>query len=199
MNTSHSVFIKRLRMQVDLSGIAQWLDSFRPEIAAQSNSSREQGQVVWLPWHSKLIGAHAQAKWESFRHEMDGSVFACLADREGCRQLMRDLAGRTDFVPEATWLAILRDEQGNEQPLATIQGLLANHGYGSIQNIGVIPSWRGRGLGKELLRRCLSGYRDNGCRSVSLEVTTHNLAAIRLYESVGFRVIETVFKYCYLY
>lgn len=199
MNTSHSVFIKRLRMQVDLGGIAKWLDSARPEVVAQSDSSRGRGQVVWLPWHSKLIGGHAQAKWESFRHEMDGSVFACLADREGCRQLMRDLAGRTDFVPEATWLAIFRDEQGNEQPLATIQGLLANHGYGSIQNIGVIPSWRGRGLGKELLRRCLSGYRDNGCRSVSLEVTTHNFAAIRLYESVGFRVIETVFKYCYLY
>lgn len=199
MNTSHSVFIKRLRMQVDLSGIAQWLDSVRPEVVVPSDSSVGLGQVVWMPWHSRLIGPHAQAKWESFRQEMDGSVFACLADREGCRQLMRDLSGRSDFVPEATWLAMLRDEQGNEQPIATIQGLRSSPSYGSIQNIGVIPSWRGKGLGKELIRRCLSGYRDNGCRHVSLEVTTHNLAAIRLYESVGFQVIETVFKYCYLY
>ena len=80
----------------------------------------------------------------------------------------------------------------------TIQGLRVGPVLGAIQNIGVVPDWRGRGLGKELIRRALGGFLDTGCRTVSLEVTTHNLSAIGLYQSVGFEIAETVFKYCYL-
>jgi ribosomal protein S18 acetylase RimI-like enzyme len=206
MNHSNSVFIKRFRMKIELDGIAKWLDEARPasaepvaaELASAEPTSAE-SPVQWLPWNHRLSGHHAHAKWESFRNEMDASVFACLADREGCRQLMRDLSHRADFVPEATWLAIGKNEAGLDTPLATIQGLRSGPVQGSIQNIGVVPNWRGRGLGNELIRRCLAGFRDTGCRNVTLEVTTHNLAAIRLYESVGFRSVQTVFKYCYLY
>jgi len=201
MNHSNSVFIKRFRMKIELDAIAKWLDESRPcgDGAYGAQAYGAELSMQWLPWNHRLSGHHAHAKWESFRNEMDGSVFACLADREGCRQLMRDLSHRADFVPEATWLAMGKNEAGLDTPLATIQGLRSGPVQGSIQNIGVVPNWRGRGLGKELIRRCLVGFRETGCRNVTLEVTTHNLAAIRLYESVGFRSVQTVFKYCYLY
>lgn len=176
-----SVFFKRYRLRIDLP-------SRIPERSIRDD-------VSFLPWHPKHLGMHALAKWESFRNEMDGSVFPCLADREGCRQLMRDIVAKNSFMPEATWLAVEGHGTEWEAPLGTIQGLRTGPIVGAIQNIGVVPAARGRGIGRELIRRSLLGFQAAGCRNVTLEVTVHNLSAIKLYRSVGFERIETVFKY----
>jgi ribosomal protein S18 acetylase RimI-like enzyme len=84
---------------------------------------------------------------------------------------------------------------GKDKGVGTIQGLRSGPGHGAIQNIGVVEAWRGRGVGKELIRRALRGFYLTGCRMVTLEVTTHNFRAIELYESVGFTTIETLYKY----
>lgn len=170
--------------------------SVPPSSSSASSVASEAGKAVeWLPWHPRLVGLHALAKWESFRYEMDGNVFPCLADREGCRQLMRDIAAKPNFVPEATWLAIAYPGAMNESVVGTIQGLRTSPLIGAIQNIGVVPAWRGHGIGRELIRRALLGFQEVGCRSVTLEVTVHNSAAIRLYRSIGFERTETVYKY----
>ena len=156
---------------------------------------RTRASIDYLGWDERLVAHHGLAKWESFRREMDVNVFPCLGDREGCKQLMRDIARRDNFVPESTWLAVQRNEQDRFGiALGTIQGLRVSADLGAIQNIGVLPAYRGLGIGRELIRRNLLGFRDVGCRNVQLEVTIHNFAAIRLYESIGFQRVETVFK-----
>ncbi|MFN7731923.1 MAG: GNAT family N-acetyltransferase [Pirellula sp.] len=186
---SNSVFFKRYRMQMEV-------DSIAPSPAPAPSSAVDPTKTVeWLPWHPRLVGLHALAKWESFRFEMDGNVFPCLADREGCKQLMRDIVAKPNFVPEATWLAIANAGTLSESVVGTIQGLRTGPSIGAIQNIGVVPAWRGHGIGRELIRRSLLGFQDVGCRSVTLEVTVHNSAAIRLYRSIGFERTETVYKY----
>lgn len=175
-------------MQIDLALV--------PDDAPKENSNRPAtAPIELLPWHPRLVGLHARAKWESFRNEMDGNVFPCLADQEGCKQLMRDITSKSNFVPEATWLAVCQPGSPEETVLGTIQGLQTGPALGAIQNIGVVPASRGRGIGRELIRRSLQGFRDAGCRIVTLEVTVHNLAAIRLYQAMGFVYAETVFKY----
>lgn len=57
-----------------------------------------------------------------------------------------------------------------------------------IQTIGVDPAYRGRGIGRALLRRMLEVADDAGA-TVFLEVRTDNAAARALYESEGFAVI----------
>lgn len=176
------VYFKRFRMQFNL-------------IESEIPACRVDDTLDWVAWEERFVLQHALAKWESFRREMDASVFPCLGDREGCKQLMRDLSLRDNFIPETTWLAVARDNNSRMgQAVGTIQGLRTNADLGSIQNIGVVPEFRGKGVGRELIRRALVGFREVGCRIVNLEVTVHNWNAIRLYESVGFRKIETVFK-----
>ncbi|XZE42788.1 GNAT family N-acetyltransferase [Pirellulaceae bacterium SH467] len=176
------VYFKRYRMHFDLR------ETPMPE-------ERPRASIDYLGWDERLVAHHGLAKWESFRREMDVNVFPCLGDREGCKQLMRDIARRDNFVPESTWLAVQRNEQDRFGiALGTIQGLRVSADLGAIQNIGVLPAYRGLGIGRELIRRNLLGFRDVGCRNVQLEVTIHNFAAIRLYESIGFQRVETVFK-----
>lgn len=149
----------------------------------------------FLPWSPSLLNRHAEVKWESFRNEMDVHVFPCLGDREGCRHLMREITGRANFVPEATWLACRDIEFSSRvQPCGTIQGLQTSSREGAIQNIGVHPDFRDMGLGAALMMHALRGFHSAECRFVHLEVTVQNTAAIRLYERLGFRRVETLFK-----
>ncbi len=151
--------------------------------------------VRLLPWSSSVLREHASVKFESFRNEIDANVFPCLARKDGCFQLMKDLAKRKDFVAEATWLAVHQPSSSERWlPIGTIQGLRIDKFAGAIQNLGIIPDFRGIGLGSALLWQSLSGFAKLGCRQVSLEVTVQNSAAIRLYERLGFQRVETVFK-----
>ncbi|WFF01624.1 GNAT family N-acetyltransferase [Micromonospora sp. WMMD964] len=72
----------------------------------------------------------------------------------------------------------------------------ADPGYGYVSDdvpeltIGVVESWRGRGVGRALLRAVLRAAGERGIRTVSLSVERANFAA-RLYAAGGFRTVES--------
>jgi [ribosomal protein S18]-alanine N-acetyltransferase len=55
-----------------------------------------------------------------------------------------------------------------------------------IVKFGVSSAYRGRGIGRELLREVLLQLHQGGVRWVTLEVRKSNIIAQRLYESLGF-------------
>ena len=177
-------YFKRYRMELRLD---------RATVPASSRQLAE--GIRLLPWSPKLLHQHADVKWASFREEIDAHVFPCLGELDGCRQLMREISGRKNFVPEATWLACRESSFTNGiQACGTVQGLKAAAREGAIQNLGVHPDCRDLGIGSALLCQALDGFQQVGCRYVQLEVTVQNTAAIRLYERFGFRHVETLFK-----
>ncbi len=148
-----------------------------------------------LAWHPSLLDAHAETKHRSFCYEIDADVFPCLGDRDGCRRLMGEITRRDDFVKEATWLlAYQAPGQTSPEYCGTIQGLRSREGYGAVQNLGVTPLHRSRGLGTTLLCQALNGFRRAGLPRAYLEVTAQNTGAIRLYLAFGFRRVKTVYK-----
>lgn len=52
--------------------------------------------------------------------------------------------------------------------------------------MGLLPAYRGQGIGQQLLSACLAKARLNGITRVELEVRADNERAIRLYERMGF-------------
>jgi ribosomal protein S18 acetylase RimI-like enzyme len=152
-------------------------------------------KISMVPYSDELVRAHARVKHESFQQELDAIVFPCLGLADGCLKLMNDIRRRSNFVPEATFLATLKmHNHETATPVGTIQGMRLNNYEGSIQNIGVIPEARGKGIGRLLIHYALQGFYSVGCRYVDLEVTTHNTGAVRLYKSIGFQIAQTVFK-----
>lgn len=146
-----------------------------------------------IPWAPSLTDAFAQAKYLSFRNEIDAGVFPCLAEFEGCRRLMREITRKPGFLPEATWL-VVRESGGRRESCGTVQGIRDRHGLGAIQNLGVVREHRQQGLGASLLLHALAGFQQAGIRRVYLEVTAQNDAAICLYRRLGFTTIRTVYK-----
>lgn len=175
-------YFKRFRMEIDL--VRRQVDP--PVLPAT---------YFWLPWDPALGDLHAAVKFESFRSEIDSRVFPCLGDRYGCRQLMADISNKAGFLPEATWLIGRRpEESGQVEYCGTIQGITDSKAIGAVQNLGVPPEHRGRGLGRALLLKSLDGFIRSKIKRVCLEVTAQNRAAIKLYRKVGFRKARTVYK-----
>jgi RimJ/RimL family protein N-acetyltransferase len=51
----------------------------------------------------------------------------------------------------------------------------------------VEPRWRGRGLGRELIQECFAQAVELGLEKLCAQMTTDQLAAIGVYEGLGFR------------
>lgn len=146
-------------------------------------------------WDPELLEDHAWTKHHAFCDEIDANLFSCFGTMAGCRRLMRDIASRYNFIPEATWLVLYESEDGREsEPCGTIQGVDGGMGCGSIQNVGVTPPHRGLGIGAAMVRQAMHGFYKQGLHRASLEVTADNLGAVRLYHRLGFRSVKTVYK-----
>jgi ribosomal protein S18 acetylase RimI-like enzyme len=65
---------------------------------------------------------------------------------------------------------------------------------GMVLSMGIRPGWRGRGLGQRFLLGVLERLRQRGLRAVSLMVGADNRRAIRVYQDVGFEVVETTLE-----
>jgi [ribosomal protein S18]-alanine N-acetyltransferase len=58
-----------------------------------------------------------------------------------------------------------------------------------INNLAILPDWRGRGLASALLTRVVAWSAASGARRATLEVRASNQPARRLYQAFGFREV----------
>jgi len=168
-------YYKRFRMEIDLDGAI--------------NAAALPRSFAWVPWQDSLLEQHAEVKYLSFVGEVDAYVFPCLGDRFGCRRLMCEIRRKPGFLPGATWLVACSGGY-----VGTVQGVMDQGPIGAIQNVGVLPPYRGLGLGRALVHRALAGFCQAGLQRAYLEVTAENGAAVQLYRKVGFRRAKTLYK-----
>src|SRR4051812_12319774 len=126
-------YCKRYRMELDLQSVL-------PPAPTLSDD------FYFIPWDDGLIRRHAEVKFAAFQGEFDSGVFPSLGSRDGCFRLMEAIRYRTGFVPGATWLVA----RGTDY-CGTVQGVRDGFGVGAIQNLGVVPEYRGRGLAAALM------------------------------------------------
>jgi ribosomal protein S18 acetylase RimI-like enzyme len=126
------------------------------------------------PLASTVLASRYVVGWP---REGDGGV---VAETGGPRR--GDEAGVPAKAVGASWYRLMTAE---------------DPGYGFVDphtpeiTIGVVPSWRGRGVGRRLLTALLAVARADGHVALSLSVEEDNYA-LGLYESVGFRSVEKI-------
>ena len=169
------MYYKRFRMEIDLDGAITGATLPR--------------RFVWVPWDESLLDQHANVKYQSFLGEVDAYIFPCLGDRGGCRRLMCEIRRKPGFLPGATWLVAC-----DEGYVGAVQGVIDYGPIGAIQNVGVLPQFRGQGIGRALVRRALAGFFQAGLQKAYLEVTAQNDGAVQLYRDLGFRREKTLYK-----
>lgn len=81
------------------------------------------------------------------------------------------------------------------QMAAFIVALIEMDGVGHITAVGVDPAWRRQGLARILLVEIEETLRHRGINTLRLEVRVENEGAIRLYEELGFMVVQRLARY----
>ncbi len=66
------------------------------------------------------------------------------------------------------------------------QRLMVCH-VGSV-GMGILPEWRGKGIGKELIKAVLESAKEKKLVRIELTVRENNVSAVSLYKKVGFEV-----------
>lgn len=158
----------------------------------------------------KIVSAGFHVLWQAgcgfiVARESDGDV-------QGYCIIAADEAEvRASFFKNAVWLGFVKDLLRGRIPLRLNEAarlaangavlllsyLVAPRNYACragarIFSIAVRKAARGRGLGRELLKRALAFATGKGAKVIKLEVRPENQAAVHLYRSAGFREVGKV-------
>lgn len=130
-----------------------------------------------------------------------------IADFARCVNLaFRELAGHTESVPEdiRAWFdeafyleggICLLTHNGEAIGTVCIGRETETPGAGEILALGLVPEQRGRGLGRAILRYATAYALQHRLTPVILSVNAENDTAVRLYQSEGFELIQSVVCY----
>ncbi|MGE0786760.1 MAG: GNAT family N-acetyltransferase [Sandaracinaceae bacterium] len=116
------------------------------------------------------------------RQQVDDELDALASIATAC--VGRDV----DAEEVAAWITPHREVWIARGPSGPVGYALLSviHDEAELQDIGVAPDARGRGVGRALLLRVLVRAEERGASRVLLEVARGNAAALALYTSVGF-------------
>lgn len=120
--------------------------------------------------------------WNRLERTPDhGPVNLAKLRREARRNGGFILVAEADGLPVAAAFAYLRpiskEQRTAERPTK----------MGFLSDLSVLPGWRGRGLGTQLIREVEARFRLAGCDLLGLGVFVPNRDAQRLYRRVGYR------------
>ena len=156
-------------------------------LAAGAFPARQTPRVVYKPWLPPMSDEAARLIAIAYRDHVDSEINDQYRSVTGASRFLVNIVqypGCGLFFPPASFAA--RDESSGALIGISLASLVSAQ-VGHITQLCVAPSHRGRQVGYELMRRSMEALAAHGCRSVTLTVTSSNAAAIRLYESMGFR------------
>jgi ribosomal protein S18 acetylase RimI-like enzyme len=107
------------------------------------------------------------------------------------------VTGSRNFRAELSFLVL--DESAHDAVAGYLLGYFydadaAADGYREawIGQLGILPGWRGRGVGTALLAHALEAYRAAGYEQAGLDVDSGNATgALGIYQRVGFEVVRS--------
>ena len=130
----------------------------------------------------------------AFRDEFDGELAWMRAPMLGNLSAYLWALSFMPAVPNGI-AGFVWEEDGHIVGNVTLTPEEGRPGYWLISNVAVDEKYRRQGLARALMQASLDEAKKKNARSVMLQVRPHNSGAIRLYEQLGFDVIDTAMRY----
>ena len=99
---------------------------------------------------------------------------------------------RPEYIPDLDWVAVAPDGRLAAFCVCWLDG---NNASGQVEPLGVRAEFRHLGLGRAILSEGLRRLASHDARNVYVETDHYRNAALELYESAGFQVIQNVWVY----
>jgi ribosomal protein S18 acetylase RimI-like enzyme len=145
-------------------------------------------EVTILPWSEAYKEETARVMAQSYRGHVDAEINDQYRNIPGARHFLMNIIqfpGCGHFSTKASIVAI---DRKSGQICGVSLTSMVSEVSGHVTQLCIVPEAKSVGLGYELLRQSMLRLLDLGCESISLTVTSTNIEALRLYESVGFTV-----------
>ena len=145
-------------------------EAFRPEYLRLSQAERERNAAL-----TKL----------SIRRMEKSDVGAALQVENACfsEPWTGEMFNMTLLLPYARYYVA----ETPDGKVVGICGLKILTDVGEITNVGVLPEYRGKQVGRRMLERLLDDGAAEGVFAYTLEVRASNAPAVALYEKLGFK------------
>ncbi len=139
-------------------------------------------------WVASDFDLAPQVITSSYAGHIDSEINDQYLSASGTQRFLHNIVrfpGCGIFEPEASW--VLADPSGHK-----LYGLLlcsrVSAEIGHVTQICVLPEFQGKGVGRKLLELCSASMQIRGCEAITLTVTEQNLAAVGLYQKLGYRM-----------
>jgi ribosomal protein S18 acetylase RimI-like enzyme len=120
--------------------------------------------------------------YEVLKAAFQDNVDTSIPDYEIWRQ------SRYKSLDQKTWLA--RKKVGDLSKIIGFLNLVVQEAGAEIRTVGVLPEYRGQGLGRKLISLALNDLAGLGIDDCKLTVAIQNQKALQLYQDLGFKPIE---------
>ncbi|MGH8100706.1 MAG: GNAT family N-acetyltransferase, partial [Chthoniobacterales bacterium] len=161
-----------------------------PGAVEQSSSAFNAGFSV-RSWSDLDFNRAAKVIQRSYRLEDDRKINSQYASEEGCADLLSILTETIwcgQFLPRVSKLVVNR-RGGAAVGIAIVSRIF--DGTGHVGQISVLPEYQGRGAGRALIGSVAAELSEIGFTHLSLAVTASNERAAALYQSCGFKTIQS--------
>ncbi|MFE6964053.1 GNAT family N-acetyltransferase [Agromyces sp. NPDC057679] len=160
------------------------------EVAQPVDLGPDDGAYAIVPW---------SAEWtESARLARNAAFVDHWGSQSTGRERWARFVGGEQFAPSLSFLAVAPID-GRSEVVGFVLALRneqdwAGQGFSSsyVQLVGVVRSWRGRGMARRLLARHLDACRSVGLEKATLDVDAENpTGALGLYTGLGFEIAHS--------
>ncbi len=118
-------------------------------------------------------------------YEVIEAAFARPGREKTSFQQWTDHMQRSDIFDPELWFLAMVDEE--------IVGACLAFDYptgGWVRQLGVLPPWQRKGIGRALLQRTFQAFKERGVESVGLSVESERPDAFEFYKSAGMRQVR---------
>ncbi|WP_166000672.1 GNAT family N-acetyltransferase [Bacillus sp. Cs-700] len=171
-------------------------------------NKRESKQMLLLSDHNSRSGIEfiksTGAHYENSEHEMhlvgdarQDTARTNLLFRKALQQDAKEIARQNAIYFHTNSVEASLDgmeiflAEWNQMIIGKVHIELQN-GVGGIYGLGVLPEYRGKGFGRELLMKAVKELRETQAQQILLQVAVKNKNALNLYQSCGFKETSTM-------
>ena len=164
------------------------LRNIDPSLVLAQDEIEWAGGGRYRRWVASDFDLAPQVITSSYAGHIDSEINDQYLSASGTQRFLHNIVrfpGCGIFEPEASW--VLADPSDHK-----LYGLLlcsrVSAEIGHVTQICVLPEFQGKGVGRKLLELCSASMQIPGCEAITLTVTEQNLAAVGLYQKLGYRV-----------
>ncbi len=145
-------------------------------------------KVSFTSWSERFREEAAQLVTAAYRGHVDSEINDQYRTIPGARHFLLNIIQYPGCGRFSSRSSIMALDETTGRLCGMCLASMVSDKSGHVTQLCILPGVRGERVGYELLRLCLADLVAQGCHDVSLTVTCSNVSAIRLYESLGFRV-----------